>query len=231
MRQRINSEPEFEVAAMAHDGKRALEIIDNKRPDAIILDIIIPECDGVQVLQQIRKNMPGYNPVIYIVSGIGTDTVINMLNNMDIDYYSLKPIKLETLIQNLKSIIFSHNHRSDGVIPQSAEWEDVECVKDFMRLLELQPHSISTRCVVEAVVFYLHNPDSNRILTKVIYPQIAEKYSLSDSSVEKNIRKAIALAQEKNTATYQSLFSFPQNEKMTNSGFLLAVSDHLSQKM
>ena len=52
----ILSEAGFQVLA-AHNGREALEQIDNTLPDAMILDLMMPDIDGFQVLEAVRANM------------------------------------------------------------------------------------------------------------------------------------------------------------------------------
>ncbi len=52
----------------ATDGKGALEKIQNKKPDLILLDIMMPNVDGYQVLKEVRKDMKKYTPVIMLTN-------------------------------------------------------------------------------------------------------------------------------------------------------------------
>ncbi len=225
---RIAREPDLQLVAKAQDGRQALEFIERLRPDIVILDIVMPEYDGVHIVSHIRNQMENYDPLIYILSGIGTDTYIKALNEMYVDYYSLKPIALESLIQNLKMTLEGRDPNK-AAKPSSHSYEDdpEESVKAFLRELGMPPHRLSTQCTTDALMFYLHNPSYDRILTKILYPEIAQKYKLNNSSVERNIRTAIAQIQKNNTGLYQSLFSYKNNAKITNGEFLSVASDYL----
>ena len=52
----------------AHDGRAALEKITNKKPDIVLLDIMMPNVDGYQVLKDVRKDMSHYVPVIMLTN-------------------------------------------------------------------------------------------------------------------------------------------------------------------
>src|SRR3989338_3259462 len=58
----------------ANDGRAALEKFKNKKPDIILLDIMMPNMDGYQVLKEVRKDMAKYTPVI-------------MLTNLDVSHF------------------------------------------------------------------------------------------------------------------------------------------------
>jgi two-component system chemotaxis response regulator CheB len=54
VRQSIESDPEMEVAGVAANGKIALDMVRQQTPDAITLDIEMPEMDGLQTLRELR---------------------------------------------------------------------------------------------------------------------------------------------------------------------------------
>ena len=58
---------EFEVVATAADGKSALEVIRRCHPDLIVLDLGIPELNGIEVTREIMKS-PGSKPLVVICS-------------------------------------------------------------------------------------------------------------------------------------------------------------------
>ena len=52
----------------SHDGKSAMEKFHNKAPDIVLLDIMMPQADGYEVLKTIRKNVKTYTPVIMLTN-------------------------------------------------------------------------------------------------------------------------------------------------------------------
>lgn len=52
----------------AHDGRAALEKYRNKQPDIILLDIMMPDVDGFEVLGEVRKDVKKYTPVIMLTN-------------------------------------------------------------------------------------------------------------------------------------------------------------------
>ncbi|MBU0727708.1 response regulator [Patescibacteria group bacterium] len=52
----------------AFDGRNAIKKHQNKKPDIILLDIMMPNVDGYQVLKEIRKNVTQYIPVIMLTN-------------------------------------------------------------------------------------------------------------------------------------------------------------------
>jgi len=236
----INREQHFKVIAQAYDGKKAIASIEQHCPDIIILDIVMPEYDGVYVVNHIRKSMKEYDPLIYILSGFGTDPVVRTFNELGVDYYSMKPVSPSVVVRNLRTLIHqrdSHAFSSDAcgdserieaVLIQETLEETIKCILLRFGLL---PHRASTECVLDALVLYTNSSESNPLLTKFLYPQVAQRHNLSGISVEKNIRHAITQIQKRNTELFQEIFSYSTKGRITNGEFLSVMSDYVSKSM
>ncbi len=228
---RINNEHDFNVVAKAYDGKETIAQIQNFKPDIIILDIIMPEYDGAYIVNHIRTQFIDYKPIIYILSGIGTDTIIKILNDLEIDFYSMKPVSVEIVIESLRNIIKQQEEDSiftnDSKVSQNKN--TVFLFKNLVYRLGMSPNKLSTDCIIDALVFHYENPDSVRLLTKVLYPEVAKQRKVSVSSVEKNIRDAISRMKKNNTKLYEQIFSYTDGKKITNGEFISVVVDYIKR--
>ena len=230
----INFDPDMRVIAKAFDGGQAIEMIEKLMPDAVVLDIIMPVYDGVYIANHISKEMPGYHPVIYILSGIGTDTVIQILNELDVDFYSMKPAPIEVIRQNLKSMLERPSKKSLSVQSANLHRHESELravVATVARQLGLPPHLKSTKFTVDALVYYLENPDCLRMLSKVLYPEIARRNGSSASAVEKHVRDALSQMQRNKTELFCEIFSYNESARITNSEFLSVAAGYITKKL
>ncbi len=93
---------EFEVAS-ATSGQQALEVARQFRPDAFILDVMMPGMDGFELLGKLREEgMDG--PVLYLTA---KDAVEDRIHGLTIgaDDYVTKPFSLEEVITRLRVIL------------------------------------------------------------------------------------------------------------------------------
>lgn len=100
----ISSDPEIEVVAMAGNGREALDKIALASPEVVLLDIEMPEMDGLQALNEIRARWPRL-PVI-IVSSIttrGAMVTIEALSRGASDYVT-KPSQLAPTLEGMSDI-------------------------------------------------------------------------------------------------------------------------------
>jgi len=87
---------------LAFNGQMGLEYFEEIRPDIVLLDLKMPDIDGVEVLKIIRKvsNVP-----VVIITGHPQDVSDIHLADLKIDGYIEKPVSLATVINTLKYII------------------------------------------------------------------------------------------------------------------------------
>ncbi|MGO0122904.1 sigma-54-dependent transcriptional regulator [Desulfothermobacter acidiphilus] len=83
----------------ATSGREALEKVNLFRPRAVLLDIRMPEMDGIKVLQAMRERHPGV-PVILMTAYSDTQTTINAMRHGAFEYI-VKPINLDELLSTL----------------------------------------------------------------------------------------------------------------------------------
>ena len=90
----------------ALNGKEAWEKIQQENPDIVLLDLIMPDMDGISVLSKLRNNPPSkkWIPVI-IVSALGE--MQNMQKSFDLqaDHYLIKPCKIEDVLKGIKVML------------------------------------------------------------------------------------------------------------------------------
>ena len=150
---------EVELAA---DGAEALTRLNaNGHPDAIVLDILMPEVDGLEVCRRLRR--AGNNvPVLMLTA---RDAVGNRVEGLDAgaDDYLVKPFALDELLARVRALLRRGAASVDGVLrfadleldPQTREvrrgGERIELTRTEFNLLELfmlNPRQVLTRSII-----------------------------------------------------------------------------------
>jgi len=147
---------------LAADGEEALErLAQNGEPDAVVLDILMPKMDGLEVCRRLRRE--GHRlPVLMLTA---RDEVENRVAGLDAgaDDYVTKPFALEELLARLRALLRRTTTGSGEVLrfadleldPKTREvrraGEPIELTRTEFSLLELfllNPRQVLTRSVI-----------------------------------------------------------------------------------
>jgi len=91
--------------ATANNGYDGLALAEDASPDLIILDIMMPEMDGFEVLQQLKENEKTAQIPVVILTGLSSKDKIREALNKGIDYYIVKPFEYQDLVSKVKIAI------------------------------------------------------------------------------------------------------------------------------
>lgn len=117
---------------VAHDGQEALEALEKKAPDLVVLDLMLPRVDGLEITRRLRAE--GDTPIIMLTARREEADRIAGLE-MGADDYVVKPFSPQELVSRVKAVL----RRTRGS-PASAErplvFDDL-CIDPKTRLVEV----------------------------------------------------------------------------------------------
>ena len=105
---------------IAKDGRQALEVFEKENPNLILLDIMLPELNGIEVLRRIRKTSSV--PVILVTAKGETYDKVNGLNTGADDYIS-KPFVIEELLARISAVLRRFKASTNEVILKNRDLE------------------------------------------------------------------------------------------------------------
>jgi CheY-like chemotaxis protein len=85
-----------------NNARAALVACGEKMPDIVILDIMMPQMDGVEFLNALHKKIGGRRPHVIVSTALSDVATITSLKKEGINGYILKPYKIDNLIGKLK---------------------------------------------------------------------------------------------------------------------------------
>jgi two-component system OmpR family response regulator len=89
--------------AHASSGRRALDLLERDAFDAVLLDVMMPEMDGLGVLSRIRARWPSLPVIMLTAKGDETDRVVGL--ELGADDYLAKPFSPRELLARLKAVL------------------------------------------------------------------------------------------------------------------------------
>ena len=106
----LETDSELQVVATAFDGFEALEAVEKYSPDIVLMDIRMPNMNGVVATQRIKAEYPGVK-VLVLTTFDDSDYILNALNN-GASGYLLKDVSSSALIDAIKNA-----HAGDTILP------------------------------------------------------------------------------------------------------------------
>jgi DNA-binding response OmpR family regulator len=101
-------------ASQLGDGASALRAVDAEPPDLIVLDLMLPEIDGLEVCRRVRANHPDLPVIMLTALGSETDRVVGLERGAD-DYVT-KPFSPRELVLRVDSVLRRAGERAGGGI-------------------------------------------------------------------------------------------------------------------
>jgi len=205
----LEKEDEMEVIGMAKDGNEAYEMILEKTPDVVLLDVIMPHLDGLGVLEKLSTSQITKIPLCIMLSAVGQDKITQKAINLGAEYYIVKPFDISLLIKRIKDFKYYEPGSVKGnyasreirqqyieIAPESKKDEgNLEAlVTNVIHEVGVPAHIKGYQYLREAIMMVVNDIDIINQITKQLYPEIAEKYKTTPSRVERAIRHAIEVA-------------------------------------
>jgi len=102
---------------VAHDGQEALEKARRQRPDLVILDLMLPKLDGLEVCRALRRE--GDLPIIMLTAkDEEVDRVVGL--ELGADDYVVKPFSVRELLARVKTVLRRSGSKLLGTQPEAA---------------------------------------------------------------------------------------------------------------
>ncbi len=124
----------FEVVTAA-DGEEALEVARREKPDIILLDIMMPHLDGVEVCRTLRQEAEFKDTLIAFLTARNED--YSQIAALDVggDDYITKPIRPRVLISRIKALLRRKERATDNATPLLIEAGDLKIDRERVLVL------------------------------------------------------------------------------------------------
>ncbi|MEV5973272.1 response regulator [Streptomyces sp. NPDC051921] len=119
----VSAVPGFSVVGVAHTGAEALRAAHRLRPDLVLLDIFLPDTDGIAVLRELRATGLAVD-ALFITAARDVETIRSALRAGAL-HYLIKPFNQAALQEQLRHVA-SLQGRLDGLAQAEARQEDVD---------------------------------------------------------------------------------------------------------
>ncbi len=222
----------FQVVGTASDGEQAIRLVNERKPEVLVLDLMLSKQDGLSVLKAMGSL--DRKPVTLATSAFVTDYVSTAAANLGVRYLMLKPCDMTVLVERMEEIRGGESLRSPA--PRRADKTSIESmVTNIIHEIGVPAHIKGYQYLREAIIIAVDDMDVINAITKVLYPQVAKTFGTTPSRVERAIRHAIEVAWDRGDLdTLQSFFGYTVSNtkgKPTNSEFIALIADRLQLQL
>ena len=221
----------FQVLGTANDGEQAIRMVTERKPDVLVLDLMLSKKDGISILKAISTMET--KPITLATSGFVTEYVANAAANLGVRYLMLKPCDMTAVAERLEEIRGGENLRTSVRRTDKTSIETM--VTGIIHEIGVPAHIKGYQYLREAIIIAVNDMDVINAITKVLYPQVAKTFQTTPSRVERAIRHAIEVAWDRGDLdTLQRFFGYTVSNtkgKPTNSEFIALIADKLQLQL
>ena len=237
----IEEDKDLTLVGKAHNGEEICNIIKEREPDVVVLDIIMQKMDGLTVMENCQHDhMLKKTPAFIVVSAVGQERITEDAFSLGAEYYMLKPFDNQVLLNRIKNLRrrsdrrIRENVRPSVVREESGAYGTRNLETDVTNIIHeigVPAHIKGYQYLRDAIILAVNDIEMLNSITKVLYPTIAKKHQTTPSRVERAIRHAIEVAWSRGKMdTIDALFGYTVSTgkgKPTNSEFIALIADKI----
>ena len=215
------------VTVCEKNGTKALETLLAVHPQAVLLDAFMPDLDAITVKQRYEaQNTSSTHTTFFVTGAFQSEEMEQELLDSGFSFFFVKPFDESVLVSRVLKA--AGNTIRPQVVSQDS---DELTVTEILHQIGVPAHIKGYQYVREAIVIAVQDMDVINAVTKVLYPEVARRYSTTPSRVERAVRHAIEVAWDRgDLETLQHYFGYTVSNtkgKPTNSEFIAMIADRI----
>lgn len=223
---------DFNVCGVGTDGEAGINLINQQKPEVVLLDTTLSGVDGFGVLKYVKNNLPACSA--FVISGFADDNIVAKAIAGGARYYFVKPVSAQTIHERVKEVLAekSPQYLASPISRDRRRVTSIdEKISNIFISIGVPPHIMGYQYLREGIKMTCEDQSIINNVTKRLYPEIAKKYNTTPSKVERAIRHAIEVAWNRGRIeAINSVFGvkvYIGSERPTNSEFIALVADKL----
>ncbi|MDE6025889.1 MAG: sporulation transcription factor Spo0A [Lachnospiraceae bacterium] len=232
----LETKSEFCVCGCMTDGQEGMKAIAKNNPDVVIIDLLLPNMDGIAIMDELNKD--GDRGLKFIVKANANQIKFveraykGQLNNVYISIIDESANDIDIC----QEVVNTSKTKLKGIYVYESSDEAYESalelnVTEIIHEIGVPAHIKGYQYLRSSIIMAVKDMDVLNSITKQLYPSIAKEHGTTSSRVERAIRHAIEVAWGRGkTDTINELFGYTMSQgklKPTNSEFIALIADKI----
>lgn len=235
---------DMNLVAVSDNGQEAYYTIIDRKPDIVLIDVVLPVWDGFTVIEKVNAyTAMKKKPVFIIISSMGNQSMVEYACKLGVTYYIMKPYSPDNIARRIMQMaskrLLIEEKEAEGNLKNARDYYTPDYVANsleadvtsIIREIGIPAHIKGYQYIREAIIMTVNDMSMLNFITKLLYPSIAKKYKTTSSSVERAIRHAIEVAWNRGKIeVLEEMFGYTVSAgkgKPTNSEFIALIADKL----
>lgn len=220
--QALEESGKFQVIDIALNGKQTVRMVEERHPDILVMDILLPELDGLSVLEGIRSVTP--LPIIIATSLFISNYVAVSTMNLGVRQLIKKPCDAGSVSTSVE--------RACRMISRKGPESDRKClIANTLHDVGVPVNIKGYTYLIDALDLVINDPEVPFSMTQSIYIPIAKQHGVKPEQVSRAIKRAIDIAWDRGDLdTLQSYFGYTVSNTRgmpTNGEFVSIIGETL----
>ena len=212
----------FQVIDIALNGKQAVRMVEERHPDVLVMDILLPELDGLSVLEKISSVVPP--PIVIATSVFMSNYVAVSAMGLGVRQLIKKPCDAESVAASVEWAC--------RILPRSGiGYDRRSLIANTLHDVGIPANIKGYSYLIDALELTIANPETAFSMTQSIYVPIAKQHDIKPELVSRAIKRAIDIAWDRGDLdTLQSYFGYTVSNTRgmpTNGEFVSIIGEKL----
>lgn len=182
----LKDSQEFEVIGVAVDGEEAVQMLQTKLADILVIDLLLAKYDGLTILELIRNI--DQRPQVLVATAFISNYVASSVAHLGVKELTCKPCSVEKVIESLKRMV-----SNSCIYPHVDIQESEQLVTEILHEIAVPAHIKGYQYLREAILIAVKDMDVCNAMEKVLYPRVAEVFHTTPQRVIRAMRHAISV--------------------------------------
>ncbi|TEU17323.1 MAG: response regulator transcription factor [Anaerolineales bacterium] len=170
----LEMEDDMQVVGEASRGEEALRLAAELQPDVVLLDIAMPDMDGIEICQRLKRSLP--NTAVLVLSAFDTEETVMAALTAGASGYVVKTIDHQRLVEGIRAIA-----RGEMLLSPTVAAKVVQQLARTRQEKEREADALQALTPREREVFHL-------VARGCTNAEIAERLVLSEKTVKTHVR-------------------------------------------